>query len=155
MQWQRTATNLKLIGDAIQPFALIFSVIAAVFTFAVSERDKYIDRQVELSQPFYQKQLDLYTETSRVIARLATTQEGDPEHAAALARFWELYWGDLSLVESPPVDSLMADLCKNYVSRKDPSRCFANDVAAAAHDFASENQRELNARWVHVAGGAH
>ena len=148
MQWQRAATDLKLVGEAIQPFALIFSVIAAVYTFAVSEHDKYLDRQVELSQPFYQKQLDLYTETSRVIARLATTREGEPAHAAALARFWELYWGDLSLVESPPVDSLMADICKNYVSKKDPSRCFANDVAAAAHDFANENERELSERWV-------
>jgi hypothetical protein len=148
MQWQRTATDLKLIGEAIQPFALIFSVIAAVYTFAISERDKYLDRQVELSQPFYQKQLDLYTETSRVIARLATTHEGDPEHTTALARFWELYWGDLSLVESQPVDSLMADICKNYVSKKDPSRCVANEVAAAAHDFANENERELSERWV-------
>src|SRR5258708_35013444 len=111
-QWEQRAKDWKLIGEALQPFFLTLSAIGAAGTFLVSEIHKSEDRTKEAldraearSLPFYQKQLDIFAEAARVSARLATTPETDPNYPAAIGRFWELYWGDLSMVETPAVEA--------------------------------------------------
>ncbi|HXG23739.1 MAG TPA: hypothetical protein VNJ09_04220 [Chthonomonadales bacterium] len=54
----------------------------------------------ERQQPFLQKQLELYFEASQTTAVLATSHD-KTAWAKAYNRFWELYWGNLSIVESP------------------------------------------------------
>ena len=62
-------------------------------------------------QPFLQKQLELGFEATEAAARLAT--ETNPEEwEKARARFWQLYWGPLSVVEDPTVESKMVDFGK-------------------------------------------
>jgi len=68
----------------------------------------------ESQKPFLEKQLQFYFEAARVTAKLATLS---PSHEATTAapenwewarrRFWELYWGELGVVESPDVAGAM------------------------------------------------
>ena len=60
-------------------------------------------RRIEATRPFLEKQLDLYAEAARVCARIASAHDG----AGAVARFWELYWGELALVENREVEAKM------------------------------------------------
>jgi hypothetical protein len=60
-------------------------------------------RRVESTRPFLEKQLALYAEAALICARLATS----PGDGNALARFWELYWGELALVENNDVERAM------------------------------------------------
>ncbi len=62
-------------------------------------------------QPFLQKQLEISFQASDAASRLAT--ETDPsEWEKARAAFWRLYWGTLSIVEDPKVESAMVHLGK-------------------------------------------
>lgn len=60
-------------------------------------------RRIEATRPFLEKQLELYAEAARVCARIASAHD----HDTAVARFWELYWGELALVENREVEARM------------------------------------------------
>ena len=63
-------------------------------------------RKIEATRPFLERQLKLYPEAAHVAAILATSQDG-AERASAYKRFWELYWGELALVENQDVEAAM------------------------------------------------
>jgi hypothetical protein len=60
-------------------------------------------------QPFLQKQLELCFATSDTAARLATETE-QVEWEKARLKFWQLYWGTLSIVEDINVEGAMVEL---------------------------------------------
>ena len=66
-------------------------------------------RRVEATKPFLERQLKLYTEASQVAATIATS-DNSAEVKKATKRFWELYWGELALVENKEVESAMVKL---------------------------------------------
>lgn len=63
-------------------------------------------RRIEATRPFLETQLKLYSEATRVCARIASSASPDPD---SVARFWELYWGELALVENREVETAMVD----------------------------------------------
>jgi hypothetical protein len=77
---------------------------------ANAERDRSAEtRRIEATKPFLERQLALYTEATRVAASIATTD--DPgERKKSTGRFWQLYWGELALVEDEEVERLMKQI---------------------------------------------
>jgi|SRR5262245_58742610 len=72
---------------------------------ASAETARYAEsRRVEATRPFLEMQLKLYTEAAFVTSRIA--HSGDE---GAIGRFWELYYGELSLVENNDVAQAMVD----------------------------------------------
>lgn len=63
-------------------------------------------RKLEATRPFLERQLKLYPEASQVAAVLATSTDPS-ERSAASRRFWQLYWGELALVENQDVEAAM------------------------------------------------
>lgn len=63
-------------------------------------------RRIEATKPFLERQLKLYTEASQVAAVIATTSN-NAARSKAENRFWELYWGELALVENTEVEAAM------------------------------------------------
>jgi hypothetical protein len=63
-------------------------------------------RRIDATKPFLDRQLKLYTEATQVVAALATTHDV-AETKRALKRFWQLYWGELALVENEEVEKAM------------------------------------------------
>lgn len=80
-------------------------------------------RRIEATRPYLERQLRLYTEATQVAARIATkgsapgrrdlkdSPSASRYHAStldnAVTRFWELYWGELALVEDNEVERAM------------------------------------------------
>ncbi|MDQ3012110.1 MAG: hypothetical protein M3X11_15555 [Acidobacteriota bacterium] len=60
----------------------------------------------EAQRPFLELQLKLYVEAVTVAGRLATLENG-AEREAARKRFYQLYWGELSVVEDREVEIAM------------------------------------------------
>lgn len=67
-------------------------------------------------RPFLEKQLEFYFEIVRITAKLATLENDDiadngpgceQSRTWAYRRFWELYWGELAIVESQAVARAM------------------------------------------------
>jgi hypothetical protein len=63
-------------------------------------------RRIEATKPFLERQLALYAEATKIAAQVATQGNSD-SGKKALARFWELYWGELALVENRSVEAAM------------------------------------------------
>ncbi len=63
-------------------------------------------RRIEATKPFLERQLKLYTEASQVAALIATSSD-ERQIQQALGRFWQLYWGELALVENTEVEAAM------------------------------------------------
>ena len=71
---------------------------------AEDESKRYADsRRIEATRPFLELQLKLYTEAALVTAKIATAS-GAPKD---IDRFWQLYTGELALVEDPEVAKAM------------------------------------------------
>lgn len=51
-----------------------------------------------------------------IFSSLATRAPNEPEWSSARKRFWELYWGELGVVESPEVGSAMVAFGQNLRS---------------------------------------
>lgn len=56
-------------------------------------------RAIESRRPFLDYQLKLYTEATSAAALLATSSDSEKLKAAE-TRFWQLYWGELAMVEN-------------------------------------------------------
>jgi hypothetical protein len=56
-------------------------------------------RAIDARRPFLDLQLKLYQEATKTTAILATSSDAT-ELASAERRFWQLYWGELAMVEN-------------------------------------------------------
>lgn len=159
--WRKFAADCKEIGDALQPFVIVFGGLFALMTYVDAANKDQDARLRELQRPYYDKQLDLYLEAARVAAHLAASPPTDPVAKEELvARFWELYWGQLAFVESrggsaqsttgTPVEALMVRVCESYVSADDPAKCHAaeNQALTAAINLAHQASDEIRSRWL-------
>jgi hypothetical protein len=63
-------------------------------------------RRVEATKPFLERQLKLYTEAAQVAALIATSSDASTV-VKSTERFWQLYWGELALVENREVEAAM------------------------------------------------
>lgn len=66
-------------------------------------------RRVEATKPFLERQLRLYTEATQAAASIATS-ENPKKVAEATEQFWQLYWGELAMVEDRGVEGAMKQL---------------------------------------------
>lgn len=78
-------------------------------------------RRIEATRPFLDKQLALYTEATRVVAIIATSRNAE-QVKSAQTRFYELYWGDLALVEHGDVSAAMATFRSAMNEGRDPDK---------------------------------
>jgi hypothetical protein len=88
------------VGGAIATFSW------GVWVWRAERQHTAETRRVEATRPFLDRQLTLYTEATQV-ASLLSTSSPSAERARATQRFWQLYWGELALVESRAVESAM------------------------------------------------
>lgn len=63
-------------------------------------------RRIEATKPFLDRQLALYSEATKIASQVATLGNSEAGKRARV-RFWELYWGELALVENRTVEAAM------------------------------------------------
>jgi hypothetical protein len=140
LAFEKQQSILKLVG-----------VLGACATFAWSAfiyfdaRKREVEaRKIEASKVYLDRQLKLFEEATSVAARLAIAEPKNrrPED---VARFWQLYWGELGLVERGGVASAMAAYGGILDSSADgPSR---SHLGAAALNIAHAARAELTESW--------
>jgi hypothetical protein len=98
-------------------------------------------RRIEATKPFLERQLKLYTEASQVAALIATSDDKS-ETQKATTRFWQLYWGELALVENVEVGQAMSAMraaIKNATDR--------NALQVASLNLAHACRQSLDKSW--------
>jgi len=98
-------------------------------------------RRIEATRPYLDRQLTLYTEATKTAATIATS---DDEEATAKAtkRFWQLYWGELTLIEHRDVESAMV-----VFKRALEAGAGRDELAPLALKLAEACRDELAASW--------
>jgi hypothetical protein len=136
--------------EAVNVFGKWLTALVAVVTAAVGvaqyldQRDLEIQQKVlevaaldrQSKQKFLDTQFDLYTEAVAVVSRLATGAEYENREKDQI-RFWELYWGELGMVEDRQVAQAMVkagEALKKKNSLEVPSlhlsRCISKSIEA-------------------------
>jgi len=98
-------------------------------------------RRIEAQQPHLERQLALYTEACREAVCLATSDD-DGERAKAAQRFWELYWGELCMVESREVERAMMRCGKAL-----QEEAKQDELQSASYELAHALRSSLEASW--------
>jgi hypothetical protein len=92
-------------------------------------------RRVEAMKPFLDKQLVLFTEATQVASYIANAPSREGA-AKQIERFWQLYWGELALVERGNVAKAMIAFGNGLNSGQPPRvlQGLALDLAHACRD---------------------
>lgn len=88
----------------VSVFVAVGGLLWGVTSFLITARIQAETRQLEARKPFLERQLALYTEATQNAAILATSSDPDAIEKAR-QRFWEIYWGELAMVENGGLDS--------------------------------------------------
>lgn len=119
---------------------------------AVQQRDL---REFEAQRPFLEKQLKLYFETAQLVGTLVTAAPNESTKWSDWeTRFWQLYWSELSMVESRNVESAMRRLggvLSRYTS--DPQPEVRQVLQVCAYELAHEIRDSIAERWRVADGG--
>jgi hypothetical protein len=99
MDGQQTGLSLTI----VIPWLLTIAT-AGIGIFQFTAQQTQANRQ-----PFLQKQLDLAFRASETASKLATVSDPSDWEKVRLD-FWELYWGPLSVVEDPAVETAMVKM---------------------------------------------
>src|SRR5262249_49243708 len=95
--WRPDKDQWDLIFKGIQAIGIFVGAIWIAYTY-------FDTRTRELRKPYDEKQLTFYADAVKAVAHLATVAEDDEaKQDGSITRFWELYWGELPLVESDEV----------------------------------------------------
>ena len=119
---EHRAKSIDMIVKALSVAAVLIGVLITYVQYSgtaslqrqqllENERSELRAASRESLKPFNEKRILLYTEASNVVSKLANLGEG-PERQAARKRFFELYWGELALVENRQVESAMVYFAK-------------------------------------------
>lgn len=118
--------------------------IAAVVTTAATLVLGFVQwretRRIEAAAPFLAQRLKLYSEATSVAASLATA-DSPTEREAKTLRFWELYWGEMGLVEDESVERAMVAMGK-AVESGDRTR-----MRSSSLQLAHACRRSLGEAW--------
>jgi hypothetical protein len=97
---ESTEIILKWIGTLVAVAGLLWGITS----FLITSRIQAETRQLEARKPFLDRQLTLYTEATQNASILATSVDPDAIEKAR-QRFWELYWGELAMVENGGINT--------------------------------------------------
>src|SRR5262249_55671176 len=148
-QERKFETMLKLFG----PLLAVAAFFWGIYTYRENARQQLAKeetearrtadtRRIEATRPYLDKQLTLYTEATKVTVTIATSSD-NKEIEKATRRFWELYWGELGLVEHDNVEKAMVDFGRALKDKKGQ-----NVLTGLALDLARACRAELAASWV-------
>lgn len=95
----------------------LVTVLLAIASFWFGVFQFYSEREKEFKKPLWEKQLEVYLEATKATATLATfirEKEGESqkEWEKARIRFWQLYYGELAVVEDKKVSQAIVEFGK-------------------------------------------
>jgi hypothetical protein len=99
------------------PLTAVVGGLWVAYIYLRDKRQAEIARSIEARAPFLARQLELYFEAASVAGRLATiTARSGAEWQKERARFDELFWTELSLVEDENVKDAMEKFKRGLIA---------------------------------------
>lgn len=110
----------------------------------------------EYRRPLWEKQLNYYLEATRAAATIATlrtdsSELGKTEFFKAKIRFWELYYGELVVVEDPSVSQAMVNFGK-CLRDYEVEGCDQRQLQKLSLDLAKVCRNSVSASWKQPLG---
>ena len=133
--------TIKLVGAIVTIGGLALGVANYLSTI----RKDAETRNLEARKQFLTRQLELYTDATRTAAKLANLDTSSSERPPVERRFWELYWGELSMVESREVEGAMKRMGDCLGGNCDG--CPGSDLRQCALALAHACRRSLAESW--------
>ena len=100
----------------LKPFDITYQIVGATIVAVVGSAwtlyQYIVTRRIEVRQPFLNRQLDLYFTATEVVGSFAILKPNTQEWEKNESKFWELYWSELSIVESDQVEKAMINVGK-------------------------------------------
>jgi hypothetical protein len=104
---------------------------------------KYFDAaEKEFRKPYWERQISFYFQATSSAAILATSHDQKTLKEAE-AKFWELYWGPLALVEDRRVEAAMV----RYGDCLEDKKCNGNSLQQLSLNLAHTCRQSLGASW--------
>jgi hypothetical protein len=125
----------------LKTLALIGAIFAAFWTYYTYKETK----QREFYTQYWNHKFTLFEETSKVASTLATTTKADEFHKAR-ERYFELFYGRLSLVEGGGVKKAMEEFA-GYIPKNDSPPLPVATLEQPAYQLTIELKRELSESW--------
>lgn len=94
--------------SALEAKLKLLATFVAFLGIAWGATEFLISKRLEAKRPFLDYQLEMYRDAVSTVSVLATAGRDTPEWKTAERRFFELYWGELVLVENSRVEAEMA-----------------------------------------------
>ena len=120
MSTTSTQAVTSWIGSLLPLMTAIIGGLWVAFTYLADHREAALQQATQIARdhdvrlreaqkPFLDKQLALYFETAQVVGVLAGSMPKEPDGVweKNRARFEQLYWSELSMVETPAIEQAM------------------------------------------------
>jgi hypothetical protein len=106
-------------------------------------------RNFDARRPFLEKQFGLYVETSKVVGYLVAHQPTHKDWDENQARFNELYWSELAMVESKEVEAAMVKMGHALSDYMKSSERADTQLAAsgAAYELSHAIRKDIESIW--------
>lgn len=137
--------GVAVIGALIAVFNYLHSRDKEVAEAMEARRKEIVVAKRQSQQPFLSLQLQLYDEATKVAADLANLPKDEAKWSDAKARFLQLFWGELVLVEDAAVATAMGKVRDALVKfEKDGNQA---PLIPAARDLAEACRQSVERSW--------
>jgi hypothetical protein len=111
--------------------------------------DADLVRRIQAQQPFLEKQLGLYFETIKVVAKLANPvlKKEDAQWKDNVARFWELRWAELEMVGDAGIREAMRRVQQQLIETEFDQERNRHDLRWSIECLADELRLSLEHAW--------
>src|SRR5262245_39049600 len=137
---------VTVVGWWLPIVAAVATGIWTMWLFFAGQTEKANTQLLQAQQPFLTAQLKLYSEVLGEVGKLVTLPRNDAEWIKSEVRFWQLYWSELSLVESTDVENGMVRLANQLNTyKKDGTNL--NVLEVCSYELAHDVRRSMQERW--------
>ena len=136
----------ELIVKSVTAGVAVIGALIAVFNYLDSRSKEILVATRESQKPFLELQLKRYDEATQATADLAILPRDGTKWSEARTRFWELYWGQLGLVEDRDVAAAMAEF-QQALKQFEDNKGSQQQLAPLALKIAHACRRSIEKSW--------
>jgi tRNA/tmRNA/rRNA uracil-C5-methylase (TrmA/RlmC/RlmD family) len=133
----------------------VAAFLSGVYQFKTLQNERLRAEKItsdrEFKKALWEKQRDFYLEAARAASTLASFNENAEkdilaERTRAQVRFWQLYYGELAVIEDPKVSKAMVDYGR-CLRAYEFGNCSQSDLKQHARALAQEFRDAISRAW--------
>jgi hypothetical protein len=138
----------------LQGFAIAVGIFATLFQYISNSSHERAEAAREYQKSYYQAQMAVYAEAVNETAILSTAMPDSADYLSARQKFFELFWGRMSMFEDKCVEAKMVEFRKLLIKfeQKDYSRVsFKDPCSSSACSYDTVDQIALKKASLRLA----